>query len=244
MALDWESGPPSIAAMRISTCLLAVCGLAAADPYDVDAWRANQLGDGAVVAIYEHPLDDNFNMGTIDGTWTHADRIGGEFRVFQPPGRSMPIESWGGLLMAGDTRHGTFNHGLGNLDVDAFMIMAEGGVGAHFLPERSRGILALQASFFGRLGIGFQDGYISGYPTPFGLAQGSLAPIRYEMAVGGELQATIARRLYAVAGVGVTWFLASQAAYVSVGGSGSTVAVSATGVGSEAFGRFGLGLRF
>lgn len=226
-------------------CLLSLTGpaLLAADrdDYDDDFRRSSP---GEIIATWEHPVSSRFTLGNANGTWSHAERGAVEWQVTERS--SSTTDLIGGVQAAVDSRRGEFDNNAGTIEVQALVVSLCGGGQFHLAPTRARATLDPIIAITGRAGVGFQDGSVEGYPVS-GSAQsgsGTLSPLRYEFGLGIDVGVTIKRRVTVLAGVGTSWFLANQATYVSAGGSGSTVAVSAQYAGSEIYTHFGVGIRF
>ncbi len=201
------------------------------------------MPEKAVYGFYEQPLDSDYAYDSIRGQWSNAERYGIGFRHFGTPSPSKAATTWGGGMVAWDTRKGTINGG-GKIEVDTLLFLAEGGIAANLLPREKKDRVTLEPALTIRGGLGFQDGRISNYPTALGPASGDLAPMRLEFGAGGEVTMTLSRKIYLLAGAGVTWFLGSESVGVAAGTGGASVGISAHYVGFETYGRIGAGVRF
>ena len=197
--------------------------------------------------VWEHPLSDTFSFGTERGSWSRAERLAVELRL--PTDAGDRVSPWGGLHIGGDTRAGEFDmnadgSGGGHVSADALVLALTGGGRFHFFDREKRGSVDPAIALFGRAGVGFQDGRVTGYQTAQGPASGDLSPLRYEFAVGTAFELVLKKNILLSAGVGVTWMFANQATFVRVENGQGTAVVSATYAGFEVFSRLGAGIRF
>lgn len=142
---------------------------------------------GLAEVVWEHPMSDTFSFGSEHGSWSRAERLAVEFRL--PTDDGSTVSPWGGLHVGGDTRAGqlethTDGSGGGKITADALVLALTGGGRFHFLDRSKRENFDPAIALFGRAGVGFQDGRITGYQTAQGPASGDLSPLRYEFALG------------------------------------------------------------
>lgn len=222
-------------------CLLAVADqalLAVDRDYDFE-----RQSPGDLIATWEHPVSSRFALGSTTGTWTRAERGTLEWQTTENSNSTTDLI--GGVQVAFDSRHGEFDKS-GTINAQATVISLCGGGQFHLIPSRARATIDPTIAITGRAGVGFQSGTIEGFPV-YGSNQtgnGSLSPLRYEFGLGIDAGVTLKRRITVLAGIGTSWFLANQATYVSAGGGGSTVVVSAQYAGSEIYTHLGIGVRF
>lgn len=227
------------------TCLFiatAGCALAASDSdFDDLDYLTEKPRRGELVAIYEQAMTDNFSFGGYNGTWTTANRVGGEIRIAPVGGDDW--SPWGGLQIAQETLKGDFNSG-GNVNSSTTFIDLTGGGLLHFSPPSRRSVLDPGIVLFGRGGVGFQSGSISNLETSIGPSSGTLPSLRYEFGLGAEIEVCLSRRLVLSGGCGINWNFANESTVVVSNGNKTAVAVSAAYTGTLPYWRLGLGFRF
>ncbi|MBA3937042.1 MAG: hypothetical protein H0X38_06245 [Planctomycetes bacterium] len=224
--------------MRVPLILVTLgCAIA---PAAASVWTQDGLTPLELVAIWEPLMSRDFDLVGVQGRWSKAERYGAELRLGSEPDEV--IGPWGGLHVSWDTREGSFPGG--DIDVHALMLALTGGVMFHFLPTIHPTNFDPGLAIFGRAGVGFQSGHFDNYPTDQGPVSGSVSPLRYEWALGTELQVTLFRRAVLTAGVGVTWWFANESTTVTSVGGTTTVAIDTSFSGMETWSRIGLGFRF
>ncbi len=227
---------------QLGGVLLACClgqPLLGEDLHDLD-YLTQTPRRGELVAIYEQALSSGFSMAGYQGTWTRADRIGGEIRI-APEGDTW--SPWGGLQVAQENLKGDFDVGGSVSSSTTFFDLIGGGL-VHVMPENSRSFFDPGLVIFGRAGVGFQNGSVNNLETGSGPESGTLPDLRYEFGLGTEIEVCIARRLVLSGGVGINWNFANQSTIIVSNNGNTATSIQAVYTGALPYGRLGLGFRF